>query len=801
MMILRRLNYHPMKNFKLLARENLRMVFFVAALGLLQDVIAATYTVTNTNNSGAGSLRQAITDANANAGADIIQFNIPNNGSNTFQTSGAHSWAVITLTSVLPTITGPVLINGFTQPNTNTGFISGRTVGADGIVQADIEYPDVYITRSYGLPANSDNVTGFGFSINTTDVTIQGICISGFGNTNTSGSTASGHAEIGVLRTNTARITNININNCFISCDPRGALPPAARRSKGNGILVCGNNFNGTIVNNYIVHAGTYGIHFNGATDNLNLPGSSNLQNRSWVIEENQIINAGVNANVSGGSITNTFVGDGINTMNCKRFVIRKNYIEDMEQVGIDIGYNADSNYVENNTITGFVKTYAALPMAGIRIGLNSQGDSLVKNLIFGNSSGDFLGGIWIDRSSISTSGITVKDNINNYVGENIIHSNNSSGVVIARNPTGGSVVQNRYNTISRNSIYSNAGLGIDLDYGGTSGPTRVTPNDNADSDGGMNDLQNFPMIDSVKQSGGFIHIWGRGPAGATMEFFGGDGEWNKHATMNLNYGEGKYFIGSGVEGSADDLVAGTNLTNSNIDLNTGNIGTLAMFRFSFPDNGFLGNLDSLTSTATLNRNTSEFGPVAIVEAVLGAEVLHLSALYANEKVVLDWSAMCDNSFSYFAVERSADGTSFTKIGEVRDVVKTGEIKAFDFTDNLPMNGSNYYRLRLISNDASVKYSRVIKVNIQRETRNLLKVSPNPFVSVLNLSLDLPDDGALQIRVSDNLGRPVITRQYPGRKGLNVFDLDGLDKLLKGYYYVEVFQHNRKVTEEKIMKN
>src|SRR5215471_6308886 len=36
-----------------------------------------TFVVTNTNDSGAGSLRQAILDANANAGADTINFNIP----------------------------------------------------------------------------------------------------------------------------------------------------------------------------------------------------------------------------------------------------------------------------------------------------------------------------------------------------------------------------------------------------------------------------------------------------------------------------------------------------------------------------------------------------------------------------------------------------------------------------------------------------------------------------------------------------------------------------------------------------
>ncbi len=49
-------------------------VVFTAPVELAQG---ATFTVTNTLDSGAGSLRKAISDANASAGADTIAFNIP----------------------------------------------------------------------------------------------------------------------------------------------------------------------------------------------------------------------------------------------------------------------------------------------------------------------------------------------------------------------------------------------------------------------------------------------------------------------------------------------------------------------------------------------------------------------------------------------------------------------------------------------------------------------------------------------------------------------------------------------------
>ena len=64
------------------------------------------FTVTNTANSGAGSLHQAILDANAAVGFDLIGFNIAGAGVDTIST-----------TVTLPTITGPLTINAYTQPS------------------------------------------------------------------------------------------------------------------------------------------------------------------------------------------------------------------------------------------------------------------------------------------------------------------------------------------------------------------------------------------------------------------------------------------------------------------------------------------------------------------------------------------------------------------------------------------------------------------------------------------------------------------------------------------------------------
>src|SRR5689334_6461074 len=74
----------------------------VLACGFMAaPALAAVFTVANTNDSGVGSFRQALIDANGAAGADTIAFNIPGAGVQT-----------ITPTTLLPTITGPVTIDG-----------------------------------------------------------------------------------------------------------------------------------------------------------------------------------------------------------------------------------------------------------------------------------------------------------------------------------------------------------------------------------------------------------------------------------------------------------------------------------------------------------------------------------------------------------------------------------------------------------------------------------------------------------------------------------------------------------------
>ena len=84
-----------------------------------QNAFSTTYMVTSNADAGAGTLRQAIINANANSGADIINFNFA-------------STTTITLTSCQQQITDPVTIDGYSNPGSGVGNLMIQIISPTG---------------------------------------------------------------------------------------------------------------------------------------------------------------------------------------------------------------------------------------------------------------------------------------------------------------------------------------------------------------------------------------------------------------------------------------------------------------------------------------------------------------------------------------------------------------------------------------------------------------------------------------------------------------------------------------------
>jgi predicted outer membrane repeat protein len=170
--------------FSLLAGPVLLMVLL---LTLAQPVRAAGYVVTNTNDSGAGSLRQAILDANGSVGADTITFNLSGcpcaislasrldvndaltlagPGADQLVLDGGHAVQVIRATNVPLSISGITIRNGLA--------ITPTTSGGGIYAQGPLTLTQVTVTGNtatdYGggvLANNTAHIVGSTFANNT----------------------------------------------------------------------------------------------------------------------------------------------------------------------------------------------------------------------------------------------------------------------------------------------------------------------------------------------------------------------------------------------------------------------------------------------------------------------------------------------------------------------------------------------------------------------------------------------------------------------------------------------------------
>ena len=304
--------------------------------------------------------------------------------------------------------------------------------------------------------------------------------------------------------------------------------------------------------------------------------------------------------------------------------IIDGNFISTNTDAGILIS-GGTSSIIQNNHITANGRS-ACFDNIRLRSGSGIVvQQNLIENAAALGIDGDGISGnVTIFENTITTSGQNggvcngnienagIKlDGSNSSITNNIIFSNGGAGLVLAGGNTSG-------NLISQNSFYANGtttpSLGIDLDASNGIGDG-VTLNDTGDADIGVNNLTNFPILESANINSTAITITGWARPGATIEFFltdinqGTATSGDNQLGLSTDYGEGQVFIASFVEGSSNDTNADTS-SYTDEDNNTDNTNKFT-FTFNIPPGVIIGN--NLTATATVANSTSEFSPFSTI--------------------------------------------------------------------------------------------------------------------------------------------------------------------------------------------
>ncbi len=641
---------------------------FILLMLLSTGVNATVFTVINTGDSGSGSLRDALTYANAMPGPNSIVFNIPASDPN--YDSGKGIWT-ITPQSTLPFITqSSITIDGTTQTtfggNTN---VNGPEICIDG-------------KHLYG--------SDFAFHLyNASNNVIKGFIIGGFTvGIEISGSGSANNIIVGnYIGCNfNATDTLSNTHGIELLSGPHDNIiggETVAERNIFSGNTHCGirivNSNNNIVKGNYVGlnRAGNGavknydGVSIEGTSCN-NLIGGYNSASRNYVsgndaygipifgagCAQNRVVGNYIGTDITGNiAIPNTYgvlCDDGAHGNMVGGYASgAQNLISGNSGYGIFL-YNPQTQFdsIIGNIIGLNFNCTAKLANAnGIVIDGPTYRHFIDSNVISGNSQNGIdlhIGGTdsnIIIRNYIGTDFSGVSNFGNNFDGVRIAEGPKynqigleGKGNTIAFNGTSGISVMtdsSKYNRFTENKIFSNGSIGIDL-Y-----PIGATANDAGDCDSGPNNLMNAPVIASSDYNSGSTTIHGTidhtcdgGNQGITIELFASNISTGSHAqryvgrTTTNSAGEWSY-ITTGL--LPTEFVTATDITGNTSELsNTQVVGIDNQLTLENPEINIFPN--PCNGTFTVQLGSDDLSTLEIID-LCGKIVFKQAVSMVNQEV------------------------------------------------------------------------------------------------------------------------------------------------------------------------
>ena len=150
-------------------------------------------------------------------------------------------------------------------------------------------------------------------------------------------------------------------------------------------------------------------------------------------------------------------------------------------------------------------------------------------------------------------------------------------------------------------------------------------------------------------------------------------------------------------------------------------------------------------------------------------------------------------------MEQSKDGNNFEVIGIVKGAGNSTTTKNYSFTDEHPLAGKNYYRLKQTDYDGNFTYSKIISINNQQTNKLSINIYPVPAGNILKYEFSIEQNAVMNVSVIDVLGNVVIKQETKAVKGINNFKLN-INQLSQGIYFLKV-NNEKELTQIKFIKN
>ena len=186
-------------------------------------------------------------------------------------------------------------------------------------------------------------------------------------------------------------------------------------------------------------------------------------------------------------------------------------------------------------------------------------------------------------------------------------------------------------------------------------------------------------------------------------------------------------------------------------------------------------------------NNVTSFSQLVLSrESILPVELLDFQCVATKNVVNLTWNVATQINTEGYQIERSTDGgQTFERIGFVKVKIASGKTTAYAFTDDKPIVGTNYYRLKMLDTDGKFDFSPIRSAILRGLDLDKFSIYPNPASRSVTVDFNTNRKGRVEIELVDVTGKSILKTQAASEIGTNQFPIN-VSKVAEGTYFLKM---------------
>ncbi len=167
-----------------------------------------------------------------------------------------------------------------------------------------------------------------------------------------------------------------------------------------------------------------------------------------------------------------------------------------------------------------------------------------------------------------------------------------------------------------------------------------------------------------------------------------------------------------------------------------------------------------------------------------------------NKNSLLIWTTTNEIDNDYFEIQRSSGSTDFETIGNVKASSTPSQSHDYTFTDYLPQDGNNFYRLKQVDKRGKVSYSSVVMVRFNLKA---ISIYPNPAYNKIYIRNNehFSNGGKIIASLLDFSGKSILKQEFT-TYGVDINALHIPQQVAEGMYILMISNNKGEKYTEKV---